>query len=293
MSRSQTATEYLIILAVVIVIGLITVGVLGGIPSIGGGTGRNADSAELRTNKIGVMGHTLNSSAMKLLLRNNMPETISLNNLSIEGTVCSATNLPVILSSGRQTTVVCTNVISSEVSGTQYEYDLDINYTDVTAKADYEEDDLTLVGVVSGSAASGSVTYLLIEDDTEDEAGYSGFCNNPENGYNEIWSDFVGATANFCDIFINYTIPGNIVSVNIESKTADRGDTYLLCYNYSSGSYGQFYAQDTGGTLTINRSVPSECVTGALLRIQVRLGLDVIAGDSKLYEEKLWWNVSS
>lgn len=36
-AKSQTATEYLIILAVVIVISLIVVGVLGGIPSIGGG----------------------------------------------------------------------------------------------------------------------------------------------------------------------------------------------------------------------------------------------------------------
>mgnify|MGYP006280134605 CR=1 FL=1 len=161
MKKTQTATEYLIILAVVIVIGLIVVGVLGGIPSIGGGTGRNADAAELRTNKIGVMGHTLNSTAMKLLLRNNMPETISLDALTIENTVCSATNLPVILSSGRQATVICTNVQSSDPTGTQYEYDLDINYTDVTSKATYTLDGLVLVGVVSGRTSAESQPLCL------------------------------------------------------------------------------------------------------------------------------------
>ncbi|MFW5746101.1 MAG: hypothetical protein ACOCWQ_00955 [Nanoarchaeota archaeon] len=43
--HSQTATEYLIILAVVIVMGMITVGVMGGIPSLGGGAGMNTQSA--------------------------------------------------------------------------------------------------------------------------------------------------------------------------------------------------------------------------------------------------------
>ena len=41
MKKAHTATEYLIILAVVIVIALIVVGVLGGITGIGGGANEN------------------------------------------------------------------------------------------------------------------------------------------------------------------------------------------------------------------------------------------------------------
>jgi uncharacterized protein (UPF0333 family) len=41
--KAQTSTEYLIILAVVIVIALIVVGVMGGIPSLGGSDDENVD----------------------------------------------------------------------------------------------------------------------------------------------------------------------------------------------------------------------------------------------------------
>ena len=42
MKRSQTATEYLIILAVVIVIAIVVVSVLGGIPRLGDGSSQRA-----------------------------------------------------------------------------------------------------------------------------------------------------------------------------------------------------------------------------------------------------------
>ena len=61
--KSQTATEYLIILAVVIVVGLIVVSILGGVPGIGGGAGANTGLAELQSGKIGVMNFVLNTTA--------------------------------------------------------------------------------------------------------------------------------------------------------------------------------------------------------------------------------------
>ena len=54
MSRAQTATEYLIILSVVIIIALIVVGILGGIPDIGSSTGAKADLLALQTEQVGV-----------------------------------------------------------------------------------------------------------------------------------------------------------------------------------------------------------------------------------------------
>jgi uncharacterized protein (UPF0333 family) len=52
--RSQTATEYLILLAVVIIIAVIVVSAMGGIPSIGGGAIDNAANLEAATKHVGV-----------------------------------------------------------------------------------------------------------------------------------------------------------------------------------------------------------------------------------------------
>ncbi|MFT4312078.1 MAG: class III signal peptide-containing protein, partial [Candidatus Woesearchaeota archaeon] len=52
--KGQTATEYLVITAVVIIIAVIVISSLGGIPSIGGGVSEQAARAELASMDIGV-----------------------------------------------------------------------------------------------------------------------------------------------------------------------------------------------------------------------------------------------
>ena len=86
--RAQTATEYLIILAVVIIIALIVVGVMGGIPGIGGGASSSASTAFWKTASIGIESLAVAPGGnINLTIRNNMPNTIKITDVYINETV--------------------------------------------------------------------------------------------------------------------------------------------------------------------------------------------------------------
>ena len=83
--KSQTATEYLIILAVVVVIALIVVGILGGIPSIGGGVSEGSARAQLKTLPLGIENYASDSLNTRLIIQNNMPSSVRLTAMTIDG----------------------------------------------------------------------------------------------------------------------------------------------------------------------------------------------------------------
>ena len=75
--RAQTATEYLIILAVVIIIALIALSVLGVVPGIGKDSKGGAKQAFWSTAKISVFDVGWSASGNESFsIRNNMPETV-------------------------------------------------------------------------------------------------------------------------------------------------------------------------------------------------------------------------
>jgi hypothetical protein len=90
--KAQTATEYMIILAVVIIIALIVVGVLGGIPGIGTGAGGRASASYWATADIGITSYaaarngTTNNTTVRLLIKNNFQDTIIIRNISMTPT---------------------------------------------------------------------------------------------------------------------------------------------------------------------------------------------------------------
>lgn len=87
---AQTATEYLIILAVVIIIALIVVGVLGGIPGIGGSSSSNVASAYWQTSTIGVDGYKMSAStgvSDSIILKNNNAVDIDIVNVTVGTTL--------------------------------------------------------------------------------------------------------------------------------------------------------------------------------------------------------------
>jgi hypothetical protein len=91
--RAQTATEYMIILAVVIIIALIVVGVLGGIPGIGTGAGGRASASYWATAPIGISSYAAapttgqtGNTTVKLLIKNNFNDPIIINNISMSST---------------------------------------------------------------------------------------------------------------------------------------------------------------------------------------------------------------
>lgn len=136
MKKAQGATEYLIILAIVIIIALIVVGAMGGIPGIGTGARQRASASFWQTADIAIPSYAVEASDddMALTLRNNLRNTIT----SISGTVnsvalsCSQTSL----SAGQETSCTVTDVTTCD-AGDAYSFDVSITYTDSETGASY------------------------------------------------------------------------------------------------------------------------------------------------------------
>lgn len=139
--KSQTATEYLIILAVVIIIALIVVGVLGGIPSIGGGASKNTNDANLRTQSVGIENYVLGTGGSTIIVKNNNPFSVRINDVLVEETSCGTPRF--VLKPGQRKTVDCFGYVENIVS--KYDRNFRINWTDISTDADYSLDDNSLV----------------------------------------------------------------------------------------------------------------------------------------------------
>lgn len=128
LKRAQTATEYLIILAVVIVIALILVGILGVFPSMGTGAHSKVDLAYWGTTEVGFTNWAIDENGnVTLILKNNMQYAVEVSNVVINGEsilASSVTLLPL-------NEIIVTGALSSGGSeGTPYSYPVSIIYID-------------------------------------------------------------------------------------------------------------------------------------------------------------------
>jgi hypothetical protein len=141
--RGQGATEYLIILAVIIVIALIVVGVLGGIPGIGSNAKTQAGEAYWATSEIGVSSYSGSAATdvFKYTIKNNQEDTIIVDSALI-GTVTNNTNAT--LSPGQQADF--TVAYTCENQGDAFDLGATINYENVEQ--------------TSGHAFTGSVNLI-------------------------------------------------------------------------------------------------------------------------------------
>jgi len=69
MKKAQGATEYLIILAIVIIIALIVVGAMGGIPGIGTGAKSRASASFWQTSDIAIPSYAVSAGADTLAVQ--------------------------------------------------------------------------------------------------------------------------------------------------------------------------------------------------------------------------------
>ncbi len=150
--RGQTATEYLIILAVVIVIALIVIGVLGGFPSIGGSSKTRTSEVYWGSADIAITAHSFDAAGASnvLKLRNNLRNRVTVNTITIGSTTVMST--ATTIASGGSTTFEGSTIashIDCGDSGDPYSYDVSIAYTDVDTSANY-----TFTG--SGTKLEGS-----------------------------------------------------------------------------------------------------------------------------------------
>jgi uncharacterized protein (UPF0333 family) len=143
--RGQTATEYMIILAVVIIIALIVVGVMGGIPGIGGSTRSRSAEAYWQTADIAIVSAAMTATVGNehtVKLRNNLKSTITVTNVTLStsgsGDVQEFDDTSTVLTPGQSASFsnitafgICSN------SGDSYTSNVAITYTDSETGATY------------------------------------------------------------------------------------------------------------------------------------------------------------
>ncbi len=126
-NKAQASTEYLVILAVVIIVALVAVAVLGGFIDIGRGTGEQACKTYWRGAEIGLMDWRIRSGATddELVFRNNMDYTIQITTVSVGGNVEDVADFT--LSPGETNTVV-DDFVDVVCLGNSVSYEVIITY---------------------------------------------------------------------------------------------------------------------------------------------------------------------
>ena len=82
--KAQTSTEYLIILAIVVVIALVVVGVMGGVPTLGGGSTSKISAGYWKTADIGIeTAKMVAGGDDTVVVKNNVDTTIEVTEILI------------------------------------------------------------------------------------------------------------------------------------------------------------------------------------------------------------------
>jgi len=128
--KAQTSTEYLIILAIVIIIALVVVGVMGGIPSLGGQTSSRTGEAYWAQTDIGIISYKIDAAALdddQFVIKNNKRFTIKITDMQVNSVdITEATD--VTLSPGESTTL--TAAVGSGTAGNSFSYAVSATYDD-------------------------------------------------------------------------------------------------------------------------------------------------------------------
>ena len=142
-TKGQGATEYLIILAVVVIIALIVIGVLGGIPGIGKSSNKQASEAYWESTDIGISEYYLTSAGdyLVLSLRNNLDTSVRVFNVTVAGTINGSSTMTLVPGGSAETSIAkaCTT------TGDPFDFSpVIIQYSDLSTGANY-----TFTGTVS------------------------------------------------------------------------------------------------------------------------------------------------
>ncbi|MFH0972026.1 MAG: hypothetical protein V1835_05685 [Candidatus Micrarchaeota archaeon] len=133
--RAQAAVEYLMILAVVIIIALVVVGVLGGFPTLTAGISEKESAAYWTSTDIGIARYVI-AGDTKMVLRNNKNFAIQLKRVTVGGTATAA-DIDTTLQPGQTTDLVTVSAKSCVASSGTYTHNIIITYTDATYTTPY------------------------------------------------------------------------------------------------------------------------------------------------------------
>ena len=141
--RAQTATEYLILLAVVLVIAVIVLGAIGVLPGLGTQADPAVVNQEATTADIGIVDFQLMEGGVQFRLRNNLRQSVKITNISIENEpVSPPSGYPLRLQIGESERLdifaavanysketVPLEIVYAREDGASYTQDIDVAYS--------------------------------------------------------------------------------------------------------------------------------------------------------------------
>ena len=133
--KAQAATEYLIILAVVVIIALIVVGVIGGFPGMTRGVSERDSASYWATADVGIVRYYVNGSLAQMVIRNNKIFTVNLTNITFDGVGDALAPTSLLISPG--TSVQVNRTATCGAAGTTFSKNIVIIYVDPTYGTTY------------------------------------------------------------------------------------------------------------------------------------------------------------
>jgi len=130
--KAQASTEYLVILAVVIVVAVVVAGLMGNFISFGGQTSDRQSKLSWENAEIGLLDWVMSSDGQDVLVvRNNIGYDIFINNITVEG-VSQSVNTSVSVGEKR---TIKSDWASCE-QDSSYSYSVSFDYTNVEFELD-------------------------------------------------------------------------------------------------------------------------------------------------------------
>jgi hypothetical protein len=133
--KGQGATEYLVLLAVVLIVAMVAIALLGFFPGITSGAKKSESDTYWRgqTRPFSILEHTQNASTLYLSVQNNEVEVEEMTNISISGSGMTghldvAGGLEDRFFSAGEKKLMEVNMSGSCVSGNIYEYYVNFTY---------------------------------------------------------------------------------------------------------------------------------------------------------------------
>ena len=134
MKRGQAAIEYLIILAVVVIIALIVIGVIGGFPGMTRGISERDSASYWAAADIGITRYYMSATTVysQLVVRNNRLFAINFTGISLDsGSNILNYTTGIVIAPGSSVAVNLTATGCSP-AGTSYSKNINISYKDAT-----------------------------------------------------------------------------------------------------------------------------------------------------------------
>ncbi len=189
--KSQTATEYLIITAVVIILALVVVSFLGDIPGLSQGI--TADDTVLAIQSIGISNYVISDGGAHFTLRNNGVNTKQILQLSVGDVICQPLETFTSSRVGSTQTVFCPNIRESTI-GTRFTEQIIIVYRDLSNGVMYTQQGRNIA--VSGRTASIAVeNYIPAIDKSQSTLYQTGSWQNISDELRKfVFEEYSGAT---------------------------------------------------------------------------------------------------